>query len=73
MNQYVDLYDVYYLTLLVDTDGKVIAVNSSDSDGKPIKTESLYDRNFADERWFQDAAGRQVLRVEGQDVHWHRR
>ena len=55
MNQYVDLYDVYYLTLLVDTDGNVVAVNSRDSNGKPIKTESLYSQNFAGESWFQDA------------------
>src|SRR5262245_40532574 len=30
MNKYVDLYDVYYLTLLVDTNGKLLAVNSKD-------------------------------------------
>jgi methyl-accepting chemotaxis protein len=55
MNQLVELYDVYYLTLLVDTDGKVIAVNSRDSEGKPINTEALYARNYADARWFKDA------------------
>jgi hypothetical protein len=47
MNKYVDLYDVYYLTLLVDLDGNLLAVNSRDSDGKPIKTEKLYNHNYA--------------------------
>jgi methyl-accepting chemotaxis protein len=59
MNKYVDLYDVYYLTLLVDLDGNLLAVNSRDSDGKPIKTEKLYNHNYAAEPWFQDTlAGR---------------
>lgn len=55
MNQYVDLYDVYYLTMLVGADGNLLAVNSRDSNGKPISTENLYNRNYAGERWFQEA------------------
>jgi len=55
MNQYVDLYDVYYLTMLIGPDGNLLAVNSRDSDGNPINTDKLYERNYANERWFQDA------------------
>jgi methyl-accepting chemotaxis protein len=55
MNQYIDLYDVYYLSLLVDTDGRLIAVNSTDSNGKAIDTADLYSRNFTKATWFQDA------------------
>ncbi|MEZ6063443.1 MAG: methyl-accepting chemotaxis protein [Planctomycetaceae bacterium] len=55
MNQYVDLYDVYYFTLLVDTTGRVVAVNSRDSDGKPIDTKHLYSQSFADADWFRRA------------------
>jgi methyl-accepting chemotaxis protein len=55
MNRYVKLYGVYYLTILLDKDGNVVAVNSQDSSGKPIHTENLYNRNYANERWFQDA------------------
>ena len=55
MNSYVDTYDIYYLTLLVDLDGKLIAVNSRDDSGNPVETESLQDKNFASESWFQDA------------------
>jgi methyl-accepting chemotaxis protein len=53
MNQYVDAYDLYYLTILVDTNGRVIAVNSRDSDGKPLDTRALYKKNFADAAWFR--------------------
>lgn len=55
MNSYVDLYDIYYLTLLVDLQGKVIAVNTKNQDGKPIGTAALYEKNFAKEQWFTDA------------------
>jgi methyl-accepting chemotaxis protein len=59
MNQYIDLYDVYYLSLLVDAKGKLIAVNTTDSNGKAIDTAELYSRDFTSEAWFQDAlAGR---------------
>jgi methyl-accepting chemotaxis protein len=55
MNQYVDLYDVYYLTLLVDLNGKLIAVNTNDSKGQAIETGKLYTRDFSGEGWFKDA------------------
>ena len=53
MNQYVDTYDVYSLSILVDLEGKVIAVNSRDSDGKPIRSASIYQKNYRDAPWFQ--------------------
>jgi len=53
INQYVDTYDVYSLSILVDLDGKVIAVNSRDSDGKPIRAASIYQKNYRDAPWFQ--------------------
>jgi methyl-accepting chemotaxis protein len=55
MDSYVDTYDIYYVTLLVDTNGKVIAVNSKDDAARPIDTKFLYDVNFSQEPWFQDA------------------
>ena len=55
MNQYVDLYDLYYLTLLVDTHGKLIAVNTRDNNFQAIKTEALYAHDFSKEIWFNDA------------------
>jgi len=55
MNQYVDTYDVYALTILVDRDGKVIAVNDRNQDGNLIQTDFIYDINFANEQWFRDA------------------
>jgi methyl-accepting chemotaxis protein len=53
MNQYVDTYDIYFLTLLVDLKGRLIAVNTKDADGKPIETKSLYATNYSQAHWFQ--------------------
>ncbi len=59
MNRYVDTYDIYYLTILVDKNGKLIAVNTRDDQGQPIDTSKLYDMDFKNEPWFKDAlAGR---------------
>ena len=53
INQYVDTYDLYSLSLLVDLEGRVIAANSKDADGKPIQSRDLYKKNYAGTPWFQ--------------------
>lgn len=54
MNRYVDTYDLYALTILVDTQGKVVAVNSTDSNAKPLDTRYLYGKSFSEASWFQN-------------------
>ena len=53
MDRFVAAYGMYYLSLLVDLDGKLIAVNDRDAAGKAIKTDQLYAKNFKDTAWFQ--------------------
>ncbi len=53
MNEYVATYSIYSLTILVDLDGKVIAVNSKDASGAPINTSEIYSKNYANSNWFQ--------------------
>ncbi len=55
MNNYMVLYGVYRLTVLVDTKGEVLAVNSVDRLGKPLDTAGLYKAQFADATWFKKA------------------
>ena len=59
MDQYVDTYDLYSLSLLVDLDGRVIAVNSKDADGKPIQSRDLYKKNYSESAWFLALKARQ--------------
>ena len=53
MNRYVDTYNIYYLTLLIDPKGRLIAVNDRDADGNPIATEALYKKTFSEAPWFK--------------------
>ena len=53
MDQYVDTYDLYSLTILVDLEGRVIAVNSKDADGKRIQSQGLYGKNYRETAWFR--------------------
>ena len=64
MDDYVATYGIYALTLLVDLDGRVIAVNRRDAAGKPIDSRELYRRNYADAPWFKALkAGRYTTRM----------
>ncbi|MEZ5337616.1 MAG: methyl-accepting chemotaxis protein [bacterium] len=53
MDKYNAAYGCYYLSILVDTDGRVIAVNSRDSSGHPLDTGFIYERNYAGAEWFR--------------------
>lgn len=55
MNKYIVAYGIYYLSVFVDKNGNVIAVNDIDSSGKPLNTEFVYKINFKDQSWFKDA------------------
>jgi hypothetical protein len=73
MNSYVDTYDIYSLTMLVDTNGRVVAVNSRDSEGKPLSTDGLYKKNYSQTPWFQalkagEFTTRQPFTAPGNDV-----
>jgi len=59
MNRYVSTYGIYYLTLLVDTKGNLIAVNNKDANGRSLNTKALYEKNFSNTSWFQALANRQ--------------
>jgi methyl-accepting chemotaxis protein len=58
-NKYVRLYGFYVLSLMVDTKGRVVAVNDRNPAGTAVDTAWLYQKNFAEASWFKDAmAGR---------------
>ncbi len=64
MNQHVALYGMYTITLLVDPQGKVIAVNSRNAAGQPIDTAYLYGMTFAAAPWLQDALAGDSLKSD---------
>lgn len=66
-NRYVALYGFYPLTMVVDTDGKVIAINTRDAAGKPLANASVVTRNgYASAGWFKAVlAGRYLNGPQG--------
>ena len=63
-NRYANLYGFYLLSVVVDLDGRVIAVNDKDPAGKPINTTHLYHKNFKDAPWFKDALAGKFLKSD---------
>ncbi|MFZ4402578.1 MAG: methyl-accepting chemotaxis protein [Pseudobdellovibrionaceae bacterium] len=55
LNNYSGLYGIYDLILFVDTKGKLIAVNTKDSNGKKIDVSTLYNLDYSREPWFKSA------------------
>lgn len=64
MNRYVGLYGLYDLSMAVDLEGRVLAVNDRDSGGKPLETAWLYEQNFKSASWFQAASEGKFLKSD---------
>ncbi len=64
-NRYVELYGIYDLAMVVDMDGRLIAVNDKDATGHALETAYLYERNFSGEPWFTDTVQRRFLTADG--------
>ncbi|RNC82100.1 MAG: HAMP domain-containing protein [Phycisphaera sp.] len=75
MDNYVSTYGIYYVTMLVDTEGKVIATNSKNAQGQSVDTSHLISKNYKSESWFSDAMNGNFLETDllsgtvVQDVH----
>lgn len=62
MNKYIDSYNIYRLSIFVNNEGEVLAVNNKDANGKPIATDKLYQQNFKNEDWFKKAFNKEFLK-----------
>jgi len=62
MNGYMSNYGLYRLMILVDLQGKVLAVNSTDPAGKPIDTAPIYGMDFSKTAWFQNTLAERFLK-----------
>ena len=59
LNSYVALYGIYDLIVVADTQGNVVATNTKDPTGKPIRAEAILVKNVGSEVWFHETlAGR---------------
>jgi methyl-accepting chemotaxis protein len=53
INTMVSYYVLYDLMMITDINGKVVATNTLDRNGKVINNRELVGRNFANEEWFR--------------------
>ncbi len=62
---------MYKLMTVADTSGRIIAANSVDVDGKPLKTDTIVGRDVSQEPWFQAAGAGKLEDGQAfvQDVH----
>ena len=61
INRYMPVYGDYRMMLVVAPDGRVLAVNSVDGKGQPIKTDWLYKESFKDAPWLRKALAKEFL------------
>ena len=61
MDGYMAAYGIYKLMVLVDPQGRVLAVNSKDPAGKELDTRFLYDASFAQASWLAKAVRGEFL------------
>ena len=64
INQYVALYGLYPISMMVDMEGRVVAVNDLDATGKKIDTTYLYTQNFKDSSWFKKVMAGDFLNTD---------
>lgn len=62
MNQILTTYaTIYYQTVVVDTNGRLVAVNTKDDTGKDVDTSRFVNRDFSKEEWFQKVSKGEFL------------
>ncbi len=55
LDQYVSLYGIYDLILVVDKYGRLVSANSKDVAGKIVNYKNLQNFNYAETQWFKSA------------------
>ena len=58
------MYGFYDLMMIADADGKIIAVNSVDAEGKPIDSASLVGKSVKGEPWFEECISGKIKDAE---------
>jgi methyl-accepting chemotaxis protein len=53
INNYVRLYGIYSLSMVLDQDGRVVAVNTVDAKNKALDTAFLIGKDFSNTDWFK--------------------
>lgn len=58
LDQYVSLYGIYDVILVVDKNGNFVASNNKDYFGKPVNKAKLREKNYSGELWFKESVAK---------------
>ena len=64
MDAYMTNYGLYKVMMVVDMEGKVAAINSTDNKGKKLPVSEIYSKSFKNEEWFQKAKNKTFLKSD---------
>ena len=64
INNYVRLYGIYSLSMVLDQDGRVVAVNTVDAKNKTLDTAFLIGKDFSNTDWFKSCKAGQFTKSE---------
>lgn len=59
-NFFMKAYGLYDLMVLADRDGRIVAVNTANAEGKPLDTRALIGRSVKGEDWFEECISGRV-------------
>ncbi len=61
MNDMIPAYaPIYDIMMVVDPKGKVVATNTNDKNGKELKADPLYDKDYSSAEWFKKAINGEI-------------
>ncbi|MFM8981667.1 MAG: methyl-accepting chemotaxis protein [Spartobacteria bacterium] len=64
INNYVRLYGIYSLSMVLDQDGRVVAVNTVDAKNKSLDTAFLIGKDFSNTDWFKSCKAGQFTKSD---------
>ena len=64
INNYVRLYGIYSLSMVLDKDGRVVAVNTVDAKNAKLDTAFLIGKDFSNADWFKDCKSGRFTKSE---------
>ena len=64
INNYVRLYGIYSLSMVLDQNGRVVAVNTVDAKNKKLDTAFLIGKDFSNTEWFKSSKEGQFTKSE---------
>ncbi|MBX3118716.1 MAG: HAMP domain-containing protein [Fimbriimonadaceae bacterium] len=61
---------IYLMSMMVDLNGRVIAISSKSDTGEPVNTDRYFSKNFKDQEWFKNCVSGKFLETDQLSGTW---